>query len=476
MNLGLRWVGTTGWSEVHNNIRSFDPTITNPATNALGAMWYASTHTNGRTSLQKPVWDGLLPRIGLAYQFGEKTTIRGGYGVYTFPWSVDGYGTGLGMAFSSSGNESDSTNGVAPVVLLSSDGNTNYQGSKGASINSLYTNSKTAPDSYNRQAASYMQYDTPLVRLQQWNLTVQRQLTQNMMAQIGYVGSHGGNLLFPTDLNEVPVSQLGPNDASARPYPEFQSISGNKPLGISNYHSLQAAITQRMSSGLELNFNYTFSKFLDEQDSAGWRSQSGVLPFQNGYVPSDNYGPSNFDIRHMLKGQFIYQLPFGKGRRFLNNNAILDETIGGWQFSGTLVAQGGNPFTPIMANNQSYSLAAGGSQYPNVVGNPMTSGSSKTVSNWFNVAAFAAPGAGQFGNMRRNSVYGPGIVQFNASLHKVFPISERINFDLSANATNFFNHPSFQQPDALIGPGHVGQIRNLTVGGRAMEFIGKIRF
>jgi hypothetical protein len=167
-----------------------------------------------------------------------------------------------------------------------------------------------------------MQYDTPLVRLQQWNLTVQRQLTQNMMAQIGYVGSHGGNLLFPTDLNEVPVSQLGPNDASARPYPEFQSISGNKPLGISNYHSLQAAITQRMSSGLELNFNYTFSKFLDEQDSAGWRSQSGVLPFQNGYVPSDNYGPSNFDIRHMLKGQFIYQLPFGKGRRFLNNNAI----------------------------------------------------------------------------------------------------------------------------------------------------------
>jgi hypothetical protein len=215
---------------------------------------------------------------------------------------------------------------------------------------------------------------------------------------------------------------------------------------------------------------------LDEQDSAGWRSQSGVLPFQNGYVPSDNYGPSNFDIRHMLKGQFIYQLPFGKGRRFLNNNAILDETIGGWQFSGTLVAQGGNPFTPIMANNQSYSLAAGGSQYPNVVGNPMTSGSSKTVSNWFNVAAFAAPGAGQFGNMRRNSVYGPGIVQFNASLHKVFPISERINFDLSANATNFFNHPSFQQPDALIGPGHVGQIRNLTVGGRAMEFIGKIRF
>ncbi len=474
LNLGLRWVGITGWSEVHNNIRSFDPTIVNPATNAPGAMWYATTHSNGRTSLQKPIWSVFLPRVGVAYQLGQKTTVRGGYGIYTFPWSVDGYGSGLGMAISSSGNEADSTNGVAPVVLLSSDGNTNYQGSKGASINSLYKNSQTAPDTYNKQAVAYMQYDTPMVRLQQWNLTVQRQLMQNLIAQIGYVGSHGGNLLFITDLNQVPVSQLGPNDANARPYPQFQSISGYKPVGISNYHSLQAVVTQRLSSGLEFSVNYTLSKFLDEQDSAGWRSQSGLSPFQNGYVPSENYGPSNFDIRHMVKGQFIYQLPFGKGRHYLNNSALLNQTIGGWQLSGTLVAQGGNPFTPTMANNQSFSLASGGSQYPNVVGDPRASGGA--INHWFNVAAFADPGAGKFGNMRRNSVYGPGIVQFNASLHKVFPFTERVNFDLSASATNLFNHPSFQQPDSLIGPGHVGQIRNLTVGGRAMEIIGKLKF
>ncbi len=477
LNLGLRWVGTTGWSEVHNNIRSFDPTVINPATNTLGAMWYASTHANGRTRLQQSQWNGFLPRVGFAYQFKEKTTIRGGYGIYSFPWAVGGgYGNGLGAAFSTSGSEADSTNGVNPVVLLNSDGNKNYQGAKGASINSLYVDSPSGADSYNKQAVSYTQYDTPIVRLQQWNLTLQRLLTHNTIAQVGYVGSHGSNLLFVTDLNAVPEAQLGPNDSSARPYSQFQSISGYYPDAISNYHALQAVITRRMGSGLEFSFNYTWSHFLDEQDSAGWSSQSGVSPFQDSYALSANYGPSNFDVRHMLKGHFIYQLPFGPGRTFLNNKTFVNEAVGGWEFSGIVIIQGGNPFTPTMATNTSYSLAAGGSQYPNVVGDPKAQGASGTVSHWFNVAAFAAPGAGQFGNMRRNSVYGPGISQFNASLHKVFPLWEHANFDLSASATNFFNHPSFQQPDSLIGPGHVGQIRSLTVGGRAIQLVGKIRF
>ena len=475
LNLGLRWEGTTGWSEVNGNERSFDPNIINPATNAPGAMWYAITHANGRNTLQAPRWNNWLPRIGLAYLLGTKTTVRAGFGMYTFPWNVDTYASnGLGNAFTSSGSETDSTNNVQPVVILSSDGNTNYQGSSGASINSLYGRAATTPEAYNRQAVGFVQYQSPVPLLKSWNLTVQRQLAGNLLVDIGYVGSHGSHLPFLTDVNQVPEGRLGPNDANFRPYPEFQSLTGVTTSAISNYNALQAGITRRFSSGLMFNFNYTWSHMLSNQDSSGWGTKQGNQPYQRAYDPMANYGPSNFDIRHMFKGQVIYDLPFGRGRSHLNQSAALDEAIGGWRLSGTLVAQTGNPFTPYMLTNNSYSLSSNGLQFPNVVGNPALANPS--INSWFNVNAFAAPAPGTFGNMGRNSLYGPGLWTVGTSLVKTFTITEHVKLDFSANATNLFNHPSFALPDPLIGPGHIGKITAVTVGGRQMEFVGKIRF
>ena len=476
LNLGIRWMGQTGWHEVHGNQRAFDPTIINPATNTPGAMWYAVTHVNGRTSLQHPLWDVLMPRIGFSYQPVHSMTVRGGFGVYTYPWSADTYGGGNGGAFGSSGGEADSTNGVLPVVILGSDGNTNYQGAAGESVNSLYLNSPTAPDSYNHQGVGYTEYHAPAAKLYQWNLSVQRQLGANLVAELAYVGSHGADQPFNTDLNQVPESMLAPNDASgatnARPYPQYQGIGGYKTIGISNYHSMQASIQKRMSSGLSFNFNYTWSKFLNESDSSGQGSYFGIQTFQNAYNPSANYGPSNFDIRNMFKGQSVYQLPFGYGRRFLNSNRLLDEVVGGWLSSMTLVAQSGNPFTVVMSNNTSYSQA--GEQYPNVVGNPHLANPSPSA--WFNVNAFAAPTPGTFGDSGRNSLYGPGLLSFNMALSKTFEIERGISMQFSANATNVINHASFGLPDRSIGPGHNAQITSVTVGGRAMQLVAKIRF
>ena len=476
LNFGVRWAGTTGWSDIRGNVDSFDPTVLNPATNTRGAMWYGVTHANGRTHLQKGIWDEFMPRVGFAYQYGQKTTVRGGWGIYTFPWSYDDYGLGLGYAFAASGSESDNTNGVEPVAFLDGTGDENPQGAAGASINARYLTAPTAPDSYNGQNVNYQQYNNPFVRLQQYNLTIQRQLSSNLVGQLSYVGSHGANELFTTDLNQVPQNALGPNDAGSRPYPEFQTISGNTPNGISNYNSLQAVITQRMHAGLQFSFNYVWSKFLDEQDTAGWNLVQGNEPFQNAYNLRANYGPSNFDVRNAFKGEVIYQLPFGRGRHFLNNSGVLDEAIGGWELSETTVVQSGSPFTPTMATNLSESLSTNASQYPNVVGNPKASGSSGKLSEWFNVAAFASPGAGEFGDMHRNSVYGPHLSELNAALHKTFPIYARVNLDLSINAQNFPNHPSFGLPDALIGPGHTGQITTTTVGGRSIQWVVKLRF
>ena len=474
LNLGLRYFGTTGWSEIHGNQRGFDPTIINPATSAPGAMWYAFTHVNGRTALQASQFNNWLPRVGAAYQIGTQTILRGGFGMYTFPWNTDTYGNGQGAAFGTSGNEADSTNNVSPVVILSSDGNTNYQGAKGASINSLFLTAPSAPESYNGQAVGFSQYHQSVPGLMQWNLSIQQQVSANMVVDIAYVGSRGSNLPYLTDRNQVPQALLGPNDSTSRPYPEFQSVTGVNVVGISNYNSLQAQFSRRMSKGLSFNFNYTWAHMLDDQDSSGWGSKQGNQPYQNAFVPSANYGASNFDIRNAFKWQAVYQLPFGVGRPFLNQAGLVDHVLGGWLLSGTWVSQTGNPFTPTMAVNNSFSLSSNANQFPNVVGDPKAN--TQGINGWFNVNAFASPGAGVFGNMRRNSVYGPGLTQLNASLQKSFSITERVIAQFSASATNLPNHPSFAQPDALIGAGHTAKITGVTVSGRAMEFVGKIRF
>jgi len=477
LNLGLRWEGNTGWSEVNGNERSFDPNVINPATNAPGAMWYATTAANGRKTLQKGVWNNWLPRFGFAYQLGTKTVVRGGFGLYTFPWNVDTYASaGLGNAFTSSGNQTDSTGNVQPVVILGSDGNTNYQGAKGSAINSLYRLAPTTPEAYNGQSVGFIQYTSPSPLLRSWNLTIQRQVTGSMVFDIGYVGSNQSHLPFTTDVNQVRESQLGPNDAAFRPYP-FQTLQGYTTAGIANYHAFQTGLTRRFSQGLMFNFNYTWSHMMSNQDSSGWGTLQGATPYQRAYDPMANYGPSNFDIRHMFKGHASYDLPFGVNRKFLSSSKALDYVIGGWSLFGDLIVQGGSPFTPRMLVNNSYSQSGGNFVwFPNVVGDPTAVAGGQTINSWFNTNAFAAPAPGTFGNMGRNAVYGPGLSALNMSLHKIFAVTERVKLDFSANASNVTNHPSFALPDSLIGPGHIGRITGTSVGARQMELVLKVAF
>ncbi len=269
----------------------------------------------------------------------------------------------------------------------------------GTSVNTLYVNSPTAPQAYNGQNVSYMKYNQPIPRLYNWNVTVQRQLNGSMVASVGYVGAHGTNLLYNNDINQIPASELGPNDTttgcnggSCRPYPEYQAISGFSTQATSVYHALQGVLQRNFANGLMMNVNYTWSHMTDAQDSSGWGSEQGTSVFQNSYSPRSNWGAANFDIRQMFKAYGTYDLPFGRGRKFLNNNAALDEAIGGWTMSLTFVGQGGHPFTPVMASSTNSFENTGASDfkwYPNQVGNPMASGQSGTINQWFNPAAFA---------------------------------------------------------------------------------------
>jgi hypothetical protein len=440
LNLGLRYQIQTGWSEVKGNEASFDPTVQNPTSNSLGAIWFGSTHANGRTHLQKPVYNTFLPRVGFAYLLNPVTTIRGGFGLFSYNWSNDIYGGGMGQAFGSKGSVSDSTNGITPVVAFSGDG-----------ANLPYVSNSSAPDAYNGQSFNYNPYHQPVGGSYQWNVQAERQLGTNIAVSLGYVASHGHNLPFQVDVNQVPENLLSANDQGSRPFPQFQSlnVSGSpaNENAISNYNSLQAVIEKRFSQGFNFNFSYVWSHFLDDLDTAGWGSHGGSQFVQNSYLPSKNYGNANFDIRNAFRGYGIYELPFGKNKRFLNNNLLLDEVVGGWQLASTIVVQSGQPFTAVMASGtNSYSLGGNNFKwFPNVVGNPKLQ--NRGPKQWFNEAAFAVPAPGTFGDERRNQLTGPAFSLVNLSLGKTFAIWESVRLQVRADANNALNHPSFNLPN-----------------------------
>ncbi len=485
VNVGLRWQGMTGWTDTKGNEATYDPTLINATTGLPGAMWYGTTKAGGRSRIMAPVWNNFLPRLGFSYQPTSNTVIRGGVGLFGYTWSTDTYANGEGSFLGSRGNEQDSTNGAFPVTILSDSGNTNYQivngVVKGAAINTLYTPPSTSNDAKNGQGVSYQQYHTPVAKIWQYNVQVQRELGNDLVAELAYVGSHGFNLVYPTDLNEVPAAKLGPNDSGSRPNPAFGNINGDINTGISNYNSLQAVLEKRMSDGLSFNVNYVLSSFKDDQSSGGWGSHGGAQPWQIN-IPSANYGPSDFDIRNALKGQVVYQLPIGKGRRFLNNNWIVDEVIGGWQLSSTLVVESGTPFTVNMGTDNSGSLAGNNFKwFPDKTGISPYGAGTKTVSQWYNPAAFTSPASYTYGNAGRNTLVGPRYSDVSLAAAKTFPIWKSVAAYISASADNVLNHASYSQPNVQAnfnGTPIVGaaQITGVTNGGRTMMLAGKLIF
>jgi hypothetical protein len=487
LNLGLRYQIQGGWSEVAGRVGLFDPTITNPVTNTPGAVWFQGD--NGRNTVEKPIYDTFLPRVGFAYTLHKDWVFRGGFGMYTYLWSGDTYATN-GVAFGSGSTGSlTNTDRINPVFQLS---NPNpplniVPGGK----------SSMQPGAFNGQNLYYYPYNTPLAKSYQWNFSVQRQLPFQLVAQAAYVGNHGTNLSYPVDLNQVPTNLLGVGNAQAnRPYPQFLSIDGDNYNAISNYDSLQLQLQKRTSHGLSFDINYTWSKMLDDMDSSGWGGQTGAQYYQIATDPRLNYGLSNYNVAKMFKGDLTYQLPFGKGRTFLKSNSIADVFVGGWQLATIFTFESGMPFTPVMGTaNLTQSLAASGGNfgnaawYPNVVGNPNVA--NPTVQQWFNPLAFAQPSPYTYGNAGRNILIGPGLADVDLSLAKSFKIPklEHGGLQLRFDATNIANHPSFMPPGYtsatavgapgnMIGSAGAGTITSTTTtnNGRVLQLGARFSF
>jgi hypothetical protein len=522
VNLGVRWEIETGWRDAKGNQSTFDPAVQNfnftstgapgaaigtpgtqgyiaPGAPVQGGMWYELQGQNGRTTLQAPKYNIVLPRFGFSLQIRPNTVIRGGIGMFASTWSEDTYGGGEGAAFGSSGGYGDNTKGICPVMQTSApltavDKADGGCGTGGYNVNpaesTTYLTAPTTVYAKNGTDPSANEYHTPVPYNFQYDLTVEQQFLKDWTASVGYVGNKGINMIFPNDINQVPESDLSANDTAFMPYPLFQGLAGNTNNASSNYNALDGVLTKRMSYGLNLSVNYGWSHFLNEMDGSGWANRDGNLAVQNSYVPRQNYGNSNFDVRQAFRGYAIYQLPFGRGKMFLNSNLIADEILGGWEASSTFIAESGNPVLIVVdsqasndnANSEPKGIVGGltdsGNQvlYPNLTGNYKDVGG---IAHWYDINAFSVPAPYTFGTFGRNALRGPDMTNINFALGKSFDVwpERNVKFQIRASADNVLNHPSFGQPGRNVGySADSSAITSTTINGRAMEFYGRLSF
>ncbi|MGA8037748.1 MAG: carboxypeptidase-like regulatory domain-containing protein [Candidatus Acidiferrales bacterium] len=499
INLGLRWVGSTGFTEINNALGGFDPNLVNYYNGSLGSMWFAGQ--NNRNSVEKPIWDIFLPRIGFAYSWRPDTVIRGGFGMYSYNYSQDTYLNGsingAGALTTSTGTTTDPNSGTGPNPLINLD-------ASAATANSVLTYVVGSPNARNPNSycctpgvyssQTFALYNVRPAQINEWQLSVEHQLGKDMMVSAAYVGSHGYHLQYTTDLNQITNPTLLAEGAAAnsviqanRPYPLWGNLTGSTYNGLSNYDALQLALNKHFSNGLLFSVNYVWSHFLDDQDSSGWGSRGGTQTWQIGNDPASNYGNSNFDIPQAVKAYASYDLPFGNGKQFANSvSKPVDAAIGGWRIAGTMVTQSGNPFTIVNSVNNSYSGCSNGcSQFPDRVGNPRSNPGASPGNGtiqWLNTTAFAQPAPGTFGDNGRNNVFGPRLTVFNFSIAKQFSFTERVKLELRSDWVNVFNHPSFGPPSNTFGAANFGVIgpsapnNGITVAPRSGQLSAVVTF
>lgn len=455
INVGARMIHQLGWTDEHNHISLYDPNLINPATSEAGALGYAGV--NLPKAIQSPIFF-YSPRVGFAWTPKSLTSIRGGFGFYPFPWSGNGYLAGDGTGWGAQGALQSSDN-LTDVFML--------QGGPPAPV--YPTAATRTPTLLNGQSVPYIPYNSPMSYSEQYQLSVERQFG-NYLFSANYVGNVVKKLGFPTDINQATDLTTG-----VRPNTTYQSINATMYTGNAKYNSLQLVAKRQFKNGLSFLANYTFAKGLDTGTGTGGNG-SGIDYWQNAYSPAANYSVTAENIRHLLNGSVVYQLPFGKGKMFLNNSKLLDVIIGGWQASTAYTYHAGMPFTPTMGTaNLSYSQS--GTWYPNRVSSGKLS--NRTAQEWFDTSAFVEPSPHTFGNSERNILTGPRYADADLSLAKTFGLDAfkfPMTFQLKMQATDIFNHPNYSSPNALVGSGAAYGTITSSLTNRAMQVGGVFRF
>jgi hypothetical protein len=289
----------------------------------------------------------------------------------------------------------------------------------------------------------------------QYLFNIQRELGSSTALEVGYLGSHSYRLERMFDWNETTPGILG-TVQSRKPYPEYTKVQEIGNVAEARYNSLAVKLTRRFHRGLSVLGGYTLSKSTD--NGSGIRTLNGDTLFpQNSNCLECEWGLSVFDVRHRFGASILYELPFGDGKPFMQSG-IGGAILGGWQISTILSKSSGFPRTAYVGLDRSNT--AGGQDRPNATGqDPILPGDQQTIARWFNTDAFVIQPAGTFGNVGRNTFFGPGITNVDASIIRNFRMrSKTLQFRLEA--FNVLNNPIWQDPNTTMNSATYGTINS----------------
>ncbi len=503
LNYGLRWEYHPMFRDHNNNLANFDPSYTSTVNGQTvnGAVILPNSSTFGlvnpgfaQTVAPTPVLTAaqagvpaslrfsqktdFAPRVGFAYRIGgsDKTVLRGGYGRFIETLLTSQVVDGWAVEASDVGNF------------------TNSVGSNGIPIYSApysFPNNIAQPGTYYFDLASDIHYKDP--KVDEWNLTFERDLGKGMGVRASYDGNHGSNLGTLINLNQLhPNTQGYAALSSTVPYPSLNYIAYQTNLGFSNYNAGTISV-KKTGSSFSFEGSYVYTRNLSNVYGATYGSTAsfnsanefgGTL--SNPYAPGLDYGNVPFTRRQRFLLTFIYELPFGKGKAFLNgSNGFMSRVVGGWNLSGIALWQTG-PFMTVTTlsdpSGTGYStLNANGGRADTASGvNPYAG---QSLSQWINPNAFADPGSniGRFGDATQGDVVGPGTVAISLSLLKRIAVTESTRFEIGAQVANILNHPNYAVPSILtVGEAGFGQINAMQTaesgGPRAIQLAARFSF
>jgi hypothetical protein len=507
VNVGLRYeLGTPEW-EANNQLANFDP-ATSPSTGKLITASPGSIYNRALVNMQK---NNFAPRVGFSFQAQPTTVVRAGYGISYTHFVREG-GENL-LVYNAPFTFDAQVNQIAPLAANGQPLCTSLSQNPASCFRTTmqgYANGFTDPSNFNPLLAQphYEPANDPNGYAESWHVTVQQQLTRNTLLDIAYVGVSGKHLPTLADYNEAnpqaPTCQSA-NTATCltvqkrRPIQSFAGIEIAFGAGDSIYHALQVKLEHRYSYGLYLLNSFTWSHAIDNA-SGTLENNNGDTNFLTYKDPNYDRGRSGYDQPINDTTSLVYDLPYGRGKRFGGNaNHIVRGVLGDWQFTAINTATSGLPINITYSAggyklgnlaSDAFALTAGAAssgtlyaQRPNTIGNPVNPSSkwtktSSALNGYLNPSTVVLPTdpSQPLGNTGRNSARAPGFSQLDLGLHKAFNLwRDNTKLDFRAEAFNALNQVNYQAPDDTRTDGGYGSITS-AYPARQLQFAVKILY
>jgi hypothetical protein len=406
MNLGARYTVFQLFNEANGKANPFDFAT-------CGAQGFCGVGA----SFGQQNYGDFDPRLGLVWSPAQdgKTVVRGGFGMYHEDGQLD--------------DQNLPAKNEIPSYSVTSKGSVQVTYPPDA----YFTSSTLSPNAEQR--------DRKDTYTEQWDFSVQRQLPSNFVGTVSYVGTHGVHLL------ETNVVNLIDPATGIAQYPAFSpAIGWRGSIGASSYNGLLLSMRRPFANGLLVTANYAYTHEIDN-GSNGSGDGDEIDP-QNPLCLSCDRASGAWDARHVLNGNAVYALPFGRGQRMLNQGGIASAIAGNWQLTTAALARTGFPVNVLLPSSYTAADGATGTQRPDLVpGVSLAPPGGRTRANWINPAAFTLP-AGEFGDAPRNLLHGPGTWQIDMGAAKTISLGERAELEFRSEFYNIFNHPQLGQPQA----------------------------